>query len=47
MQEAVYRVRTQANIIGCIALDMQRDAQAEARTQTTHLLHLARNNHYP
>ncbi len=46
MQKSVYRVRTQLNIIGRIALDMQRDAQAEARSQTTHLLHLDRNNHY-
>lgn len=47
MQKSVYRVRTQANIIGRIALDMQRDAQGEARSQTTRLLHLARNNHHP
>ena len=47
MQKSVYRVRTQVNIIGRIALDMQRVAQAEARSQTTHLLHLSRNNHWP
>ena len=47
MQKSVYRVRTQNHIIGRIALDMQRDAQAETRSQTTHLLHLARNSHYP
>ena len=46
MQKSVYRVRTQVNIIGRIALDMQRDAQGEARSQTTHLLHLNRSNHH-
>ena len=47
MQKSVYRVRTQANIIGRIALDMQRDVHAETRSQTTRQLHLARNNQYP
>jgi hypothetical protein len=42
MQKTVYRVRTQEHIHGRIALDMQRDAQAEGRTQTIGLLHLAR-----
>jgi hypothetical protein len=32
MQKTVYRVRTQEHIQGRIALDMQRDAQAEGRT---------------
>ena len=47
MQKSVYRVRTQGNIIGRIALDMRRDAQGKTRTQTTRLLHMARNNHGP
>lgn len=42
MQKTVYRVRTQANIKGRIALDMKRDAQAEGRTQTMGLLHEVR-----
>jgi len=42
MQKTVYRVRTQEHIQGRIALDMQRDAQAEGRTQTIGLLHQAR-----
>jgi len=42
MQKTVYRVRTQANIRGRIALDMKRDAQAEGRNQTIDLLHQVR-----
>jgi hypothetical protein len=42
MQKTVYRVRTQEHIQGRIALDMQRDAQAEGRTQTVGLLHQIR-----
>jgi hypothetical protein len=42
MQKTVYRVRTQEHIQGRIALDMQRDAQAEGRIQTIGLLHQAR-----
>ncbi len=39
MQKTVYRVRTQAQISRRIALDMQREAQAEGRNQTTRTLH--------
>jgi len=42
MQKTVYRVRTAPHISQRIAADMLRDAQAEARLQTTHTLHLAR-----
>ena len=42
MQKSVYRVRSRANIRGRIALDMQRDAQAVARTLTIDALHSAR-----
>ena len=42
MQKTVYRVRTQEHIQGRIALDMQRDAQAEGRTRTIGLLHQVR-----
>ena len=42
MQKAVYRVRTQEHIDGRIAMDMQRDAQAEGRTRTIGLLHEVR-----
>lgn len=42
MQKTIYRVRTQAHIVGRIALDMLRDAFAQARTATLHLLHQAR-----
>ena len=42
MQKSVYSVRSQANIRGRIALDMQRDAQAVGRIQTTETLHCAR-----
>jgi hypothetical protein len=42
MQKTVYRVRAQAQVQGRIALDMQRDAQAERRDQTVETLHCAR-----
>jgi len=42
MQKTVYRVRARQHIVHRIALDMQRDAQAEDRACTTGLLHLAR-----
>jgi hypothetical protein len=42
MQKTVYRVRTQEHIQGRIALDMQRDAQAEGRWQTLEVLHQVR-----
>ena len=42
MQKTVYRIRTQAHISQRIAVDMIRDAQAEARFQTTQTLHYAR-----
>ena len=42
MQKTVYRVRTQAQISRRIALDMQREAQAEGRDQATCTLHEAR-----
>ena len=41
MQKSVYRVRSQANVRGRIAMDMQRDAQAIDRTQTIGTLHCA------
>ena len=43
MQKTVYRVRTQAQISRRIAVDMQRDAQAEGRILTTHTLHEERH----
>jgi hypothetical protein len=43
MQKSVYRVRTQALISRRIAADMQREAQASGRTQTTRTLHQDRN----
>ena len=43
MQKTVYRVRTQAQISRRIAVDMQRDAQAEGRILTTHTLHKERH----
>jgi hypothetical protein len=46
MQKTVYRVRTRAQISRRIAGDMQRDAQAQGRTQTTLSLHNERNG-YP
>jgi len=42
MQKTVYRVRTQEHIHSRIALDMQRDAQAQGRMETIEVLHLAR-----
>ncbi len=42
MQKTVYRVRSQQRIAERIALDMQRDAQAPGRQQTTASLHFAR-----
>jgi hypothetical protein len=42
MQKTVYRVRTQANINGRIALDMQREERMKQREQTTKTLHAAR-----
>ena len=42
MQKTVYRVRTQSNIPSRIALDMQREEQAQQRDQTTHTLHATR-----
>jgi len=42
MQKSVYRVRTQTNIIGRIALDMQRDAHTVIRKYTIATLHRAR-----
>ena len=42
MQKSVYRVRTRQHISQRIAVDMQRDAQAEGRLQTTAALHDAR-----
>ena len=43
MQKSVYRVRTQALISRRIAADMQREAQALGRSQTTRTLHDNRN----
>jgi hypothetical protein len=42
MQKAVYKVRTQEQVVGRVALDMQRDAHAGSRYQTTVTLHHAR-----
>ncbi len=42
MQKTVYRVRSQERIIERIALDMEREARAECRVQTTSVLHRAR-----
>ena len=44
MQKTVYRVRTQPNIIGRIAMDMQREERTQQRQQTTKTLHAARPN---
>jgi len=43
MQKSIYRVRTAEHISQRIAVDMQRDAQMQARLQTTASLHDARN----
>lgn len=42
MQKSIYRVRTRDHISQRIAIDMQREAQAEARNQTTQTLHHGR-----
>lgn len=42
MQKTVYRVRTQPNINGRIAMDMQREERMKQREQTTKTLHTAR-----
>ena len=42
MQKTVYRVRTQEQLQGRIALDMQRDAQGSARQNTLETLHATR-----
>jgi hypothetical protein len=42
MQKSIYSVRTQAQIIARIALDMWREAQGEGRDQTLQTLHDAR-----
>jgi hypothetical protein len=42
MQKAVYRVRTQTAIRGRLALDLQRDRQTEARSETISCLHQTR-----
>lgn len=42
MQKTVYRVRTQRNINGRIALDMQREERTQQRAATTHALHASR-----
>jgi hypothetical protein len=39
MQKSVYRVRTQDHISQRVAIDMQRDAQAQGRLQTITMLH--------
>jgi hypothetical protein len=43
MQKTVYRVRTREHIHNRIALDMLRESQSEARSQTLETLHHARN----
>jgi hypothetical protein len=43
MQKTIYRVRTQATVIGRIALDMFRDLHAATRLQTIQTLHYARD----
>jgi hypothetical protein len=42
MQKSVYRVRTHAALVGRLALDLQRDQQAESRSSTIHCLHQER-----
>ena len=42
MQKTVYRIRTQRNINGRIALDMQREERTQHRAKTTKTLHTAR-----
>ena len=43
MQKAVYRVRTQESLQGRLALDLQRDQQAEGRQETLSSLHESRS----
>ena len=43
MQKSVYRVRTQKHISRRIAIDMQREEQAQGRLQTIQILHNMRN----
>ncbi len=43
MQKSVYRVRTQKHISQRIAIDMQREEQAQGRLQTIQILHNVRN----
>ena len=45
MQKTVYRVRTHVSIKRRMALDLQRDQQANGRMTTTACLHRARNQH--
>jgi hypothetical protein len=42
MQKTVYRVRTQESLRGRLALDLQRDQQAEGRQETLSSLHESR-----
>jgi hypothetical protein len=42
MQKTVYRVRTHATLVGRMALDLQRDQQADARSSTINCLHQER-----
>jgi len=42
MQKTIYRVRTQAHILGRMALDMLRDSFAQVHRATLQLLHQAR-----
>lgn len=44
MQKSVYRVRTRANLVGRLALDLQRERQASGRQSTTKSLHRARES---
>jgi hypothetical protein len=39
MQKSIYRVRTQDHISQRVAIDMQRDEQAQGRLQTITMLH--------
>ena len=39
MQSTVYRTRTQENLEGRVALDLQRERQAKGRMETTETLH--------
>jgi hypothetical protein len=42
MQQAVYRVRTHAALVGRMALDLQRDQHADGRSSTVNCLHRKR-----